>query len=1832
MSAAVRKSPVRGAKGGEAKQKQPSIASNSTPSIATARIVYIWSWGPIVGPVNGRNSVKLDGTPLVAEDGTENYPGVKWQFRNGELNQTRLDGIAESSNEIDVNQTLLSTTPYLHSINNPVLDGVRIRFGWPQLQSQDQSGNINGVRIDYAIDVQTDSGPFVEVLTSFVDRKNVTKYERSHRINLPAGTRWTIRARRITPEANSSLVQDAMVVEAIAEVVDSDQEFPLTSVGCIEYDAQQFGGDIAKIAILMRGKIVRVPTNYNPETRTYATGGTGTSNGVWDGTFKEAYTNNPAWIFYDLVLDPYYGLGERIDATMIDRWNLYRIGQYCDQMVPDGAGGLEPRYTCNIYLQKQADAYAVLQDLAQAFHGMTTWDGSQITVNADMPGDPVYTYNPSQILNNGEIKYAGTRARDRHNQAMVTWDNPAQGYDTDKEPVFDDQALAESGSVNELSVDAYGCTSRGQAQRAGQWALITEQAQIRGGSFRVGLDGQIPKPGQIIALADPMLAGRANGGRISAVAGRVVTLDREAELPAGGKLRVNLPSGKSEARVISSISGRKVTIAAVYSEVPEAECGWIIEHDDLKTMQFLVRNITRPEWHQFQLDCIQHEPSKFDAIDFGAVIDDRPISGIPVGTQDAPAQVLLSQHVVIEQGIAVTVMTIGWSAAPGAVAYDVEWRWGSREWIKVPRTGELSVDVRGIYAGQYLARVRAVSALNVSSLPTTSVLTNLNGKVGLPPAITSLTTESLIFGIGLKWTFPPDAEDTQRTELWYSQAPQLDSATKLADLAYPQSDYTMQGLRAGQSFFFWARLVDRTGNVGPWFPQAPTVVNGQASADADDILDYLVGQITESQLGQELLSEIGKIGGDGPGSVNERLDQVKSDLSDQITDVSNTVTEVQTELQAQIDQIADLADSLPYKADQTYTTGQGSLGQDGIIYQALQNVPINTPPPNATYWLNVGQAVQTANGLAARVTTAETKITSIEGVNTAQASQITGLQTSLDGKADSSVVSSLSSRVTTAENSISSQGTAITGLNNSLTATNQNVTAAQNAANAANTLAGGKGKVIVQSAAPAAADQLAQNLWIDTTNNANTPKRWTGSAWAAVTDKAATDAATAAANALALAQTKADASAVNSLTTRVTSAEGTISSQGTRVTSLENTINSPSTGLGTKASSAAVDALTSRVTQTETSLTSVSGQLTTLNNSIGSMGGDNLLPNSSFDQLAADGTRPAWWRGDQSAGATNIITQVDSPLPLSTKAIRCSVVGLANGSYMGLTFQTTDGERPKVVAGQPYTLSVSARLSSPSARLAMYMQWINDAGAVISTAQLPETSVGTSFNRYSFTATAPAGAVRTQIFPARLINRSGAAADMWIELDNVQLQEGATLTAYSPSVQAVTAAQAATSAAVDSLSSTVTQQGTTLTSVTARTTTLENAVNSTTDGLATKASSSAVQTLTNRVTAVEGVNTAQSSSITDLQTSVSTIQGSLGASGLDPADGGSWNFDSTAEGWTATNSSLAFPSAGVMRQTATAADPSISVTGLSINGGLYSKVRVSITRRAGAAATDWDGRLFYSTSGHGISSSYVKVLANPNLAIGSSVVLEFDMAALTAGGTDWVSSTITVLRLDLGLSSGGAFDVDWIAVGRVAPSASSRALSSLTSTVTQQGSTISSQAQSITGLTTTVNNQGAALQVQATALADTSGKVSSSYTVKLGVMADGRRWAAGFGIGLDNSSGTTQSQFVVSADTFAVLNADSSASGTFTSPFMVSGGQVFIRDTVIQKATITNALIGQSIYSQTLTNYGQPVMTTDYNSGQITIQNKATNGKYMLLREDGLFAVSGGVVILELRV
>ena len=433
----------------------------------------------------------------------------------------------------------------------------------------------------------------------------------------------------------------------------------------------------------------------------------------------------------------------------------------------------------------------------------------------------------------------------------------------------------------------------------------------------------------------------------------VITLDRDTLVKAGDRLVINLPGGRAEGRTVESVNGRDVTVTIAYSEAPAEQLQWAIDADDLAIPLYRVMRTARTPEGDYDISALQYEPSKFSSIDTGARLEERPISVVPITVVPAPANVTLTSSYAVNQGIAISTMNISWPAVTGAVAYDVEWRKDSGNWIKVQRTGSTSVDVTGIYSGAYVARVRSVSAFEISSIWKSSNLTNLEGKVGLPPAVAFLTTSSELFGIGIKWGFPAGAEDTQRTELWYGPANDLAAATKLADLAYPQADYRMQSLLAGASFFFWVRLVDRTGNVGPLYPVGSGVM-GMASADAAPVLELIAGQIGRTELGKDILDEIDKI----------------------------------PSLQAQIDALDGLS---AYDPEQTYL--EGDLVVVGKrIYQATGLVPVDTPPPNANFWQDVGQAVVTANGLARQVEINTASITELDGVVTANASSLQALQ------------------------------------------------------------------------------------------------------------------------------------------------------------------------------------------------------------------------------------------------------------------------------------------------------------------------------------------------------------------------------------------------------------------------------------------------------------------------------------------------------------------------------------------------------------------------------------------------------------------------------------------------------------------------------------------------------------------------------------------------------------------------------------------------------------------------------------------------------------------------
>ncbi|WP_181159789.1 host specificity protein J, partial [Shewanella sp. LC2] len=1016
---------IHGAKAGESEQRTPVESPDDLRSIAKAKILLAIGEGEFEGQLSGQN-VFLDGTPLIDANGAENFPGVIWDFRPGSVHQTYIPGLPSVENEVALGIELKSEQPYTKAITNSLLSAVRIRFRWPALQQQLDNGDVNGYRIAYAIDLSTDGGSYQTVLSTAVDGKTTQPYERSHRIDLPAGNSWQIRIRRLTPNQNNNRVADLMQIAAITDVIDRKLKYPNTALLYVEFDASQFQ-NIPVVSCEPFMRKVRVPTNYNPLTREYT--------GVWDGSFKIAWTDNPAWVSYDIILDDRFGTGRRINASLVDKWELYQIAQYCDQLVPDGKGGMEPRYICNIYIQQAAEAWQVLRDLASIYRGMTYWSNGQMYSVADMPRDMDFIYTNANVID-GKFSYSSSSEKVKYTRALISWDNPDNAYESDVTSVSD-QALQRRYGDNVVELSALGCTRESEAQRRGKWAIYTNNND-RAVNFKVGMDGSIPLPGYVIGVADQLIAGSRIGGRISAVNGKQITLDRAATIAVNDRLIINLPSGKAQARTIEAVNGRVVTVTTEYSETPLPQLLWSVESDELKLQQFRVLRVAKANSDsiEYEITAVEHNPSKYTYIDTGARLEERPISKLPIGAQEAPATVTITQSVFTEQTLSVTTMTIQWATAKNAVAYEVEWRKDSGEWVKLPKTSGTSVDIRGVYTGQYIARVRAINSVDVSSVPKLSDLTNITGKTGLPPAVASFTTTPLVFGIALNWLFPAGAEDTLRTEIEYGPNNNDSGMIKLGDFAYPLNSHTITGLSAGVSFWFRARLVDRTGNVGPW----SNFVNGQSSTDQTKYDEYFSERITSSALGQELLSEIEqipiiKIETDKiPGIQTEvskipaietevrkipaietevrkipaietevsKIPAIETEVSKipaietevrKIPAIEDDIGFVQEKIYQMQGDIADIVGAPDWDNTASYLTGQ-LVKYQGNLCSAKQTVPAGTLPTNTTYWTKIGEYSslgEAVSALTVRVDNVESSIDTIDGKLTAESSRIDGI-------------------------------------------------------------------------------------------------------------------------------------------------------------------------------------------------------------------------------------------------------------------------------------------------------------------------------------------------------------------------------------------------------------------------------------------------------------------------------------------------------------------------------------------------------------------------------------------------------------------------------------------------------------------------------------------------------------------------------------------------------------------------------------------------------------------------------------------------------------------------
>ncbi|ENY7741373.1 phage tail protein [Enterobacter hormaechei] len=850
---------ITGRKGGSSSSRTPTEQPDDLQSVAKAKILVALGEGEFAGQLTGKD-IYLDGTALENADGSQNFSGVTWEFRAGTQAQKYIQGIPGTENEISVGTEVASGTAWTRTFTNTQLSAVRLRLKWPSLFKQEDDGDLVGYSVNYAIDLQTDGGTWQTVLNTSVTGKTTSGYERSHRIDLPqAGSTWTIRLRKITADANSAKIGDTMTLQSFTEVIDAKLRYPNTALLYIEFDSSQFNGSIPQISCEPRGRVIRVPDTYDPETRSYS--------GTWTGAFKWAWTDNPAWIFYDLVVSDRFGLGHRLTAANIDKWTLYQVAQYCDQMVPDGKGGdgTEPRYTCNVYIQDRNDAYTVLRDFAAIFRGMTYWGGDQIVALADMPRDVDYSYTRANVVG-GRFTYSSSTTKTRYTTALVSWSDPGNAYADAMEPVFE-QALVARYGFNQLEMTAIGCTRQSEANRKGRWGILTNNKD-RVVSFDVGLDGNIPQPGYIIAVADELLSGKVMGGRISAVNGRVIKLDRVADAAAGDRLILNLPSGASQSRTIQAVNGESVTVTTAYSETPQAEAVWVVESNELYAQQYRVVSVADNDDGTFTITGAWHDPDKYARIDTGAIIDQRPVSVIPPGNQSPPANIVISSFSVVQQNISVETMRVSWDQAQNAIAYEAQWRRNDGNWVNVPRSSTTSFDVPGIYAGRYLVRVRAINAAEISSGWGYSEEKTLTGKVGNPPKpVGFIASDNVVFGIELSWGFPANTDDTLKTEIQYSLTGTEDDAMLLADVPYPQRKYQQMGLKAGQIFWYRAQLVDRSGNESGY----TDFVRGQASIDVSDITDAIL----EDMKGSDTFKDLIENALDSSGKLAELADAIK---------------------------------------------------------------------------------------------------------------------------------------------------------------------------------------------------------------------------------------------------------------------------------------------------------------------------------------------------------------------------------------------------------------------------------------------------------------------------------------------------------------------------------------------------------------------------------------------------------------------------------------------------------------------------------------------------------------------------------------------------------------------------------------------------------------------------------------------------------------------------------------------------------------------------------------------------------------------------------------------
>ncbi|MFK8664541.1 phage tail protein [Escherichia coli] len=913
---------------GSSKGHTPREAKDNLKSTQLLSVIDAISEGPVEGPVDGLKSVLLNSTPVLDTEGNTNIFGVTVVFRAGEQEQTPPEGFESSGSETVLGTEVKYDTPITRTITSANIDRLRFTFGVQALVETTSKGDRNPSEVRLLVQIQRNGG-WVTEKDITIKGKTTSQYLASVVVdNLPPRP-FNIRMRRMTPDSTTDQLQNKTLWSSYTEIIDVKQCYPNTALVGVQVDSEQFGSQQVSRNYHLRGRILQVPSNYNPQTRQYS--------GIWDGTFKPAYSNNMAWCLWDMLTHPRYGMGKRLGAADVDKWALYVIGQYCDQSVPDGFGGTEPRITCNAYLTTQRKAWDVLSDFCSAMRCMPVWNGQTLTFVQDRPSDKVWTYNRSNVVmpdDGAPFRYSFSALKDRHNAVEVNWIDPDNGWETATELVEDTQAIARYGR-NVTKMDAFGCTSRGQAHRAGLWLIKTELLETQTVDFSVGAEGLRHVPGDVIEICDDDYAGISTGGRVLAVNSqtRTLTLDREITLPSSGTTLISLVDGQGNpvsVEVQSVTDGVKVKVSRVPDGVAEYSV-WGLKLPTLRQRLFRCVSIRENDDGTYAITAVQHVPEKEAIVDNGAHFDgdqSGTVNGVtPPAVQHLTAEVTADSgeyQVLARWDTPKVVKGVSFLLRLTVTADD-----GSERLVSTARTTETTYRFTQLALGNYRLTVRAVNAWGQQGDPA-----SVSFRIAAPAAPSRIELTPGYFQI----TATPHLavyDPTVQFEFWFSEK-------RIADIRQVETTARYLGtalywiaasinIKPGHDYYFYIRSVNTVGKSA--FVEAV----GRASDDASGYLDFFKGEIGKTHLAQELWTQIDN------GQLAPDLAEIRTSITDVSNEITQTVNKKLEDQSAAIQQIQKVQVDTNNNLNSMWAVKLQQM-QDGRLYIAGIGAGIENTP------------------------------------------------------------------------------------------------------------------------------------------------------------------------------------------------------------------------------------------------------------------------------------------------------------------------------------------------------------------------------------------------------------------------------------------------------------------------------------------------------------------------------------------------------------------------------------------------------------------------------------------------------------------------------------------------------------------------------------------------------------------------------------------------------------------------------------------------------------------------------------------------------------------------